>query len=209
MKHFECFFFFVFVFSDAINTCRNCRNRLPDNNLLVWTSSLCRVGQDYQYCILSRSGGLPQQVCLRGQQVWSRWTHKGTCTYEWDPIKRVHNDDVVWSCLIPRPHGVRKKWPGYEVTMICSLVPRPSITTNVVEGLVFLYNVYYNITHSASFLTQVVALETAGTGVTCNAVCPGWVLTPCELTLCEPRVGPHSVWVNDLWAQGGSSLCVS
>jgi NAD(P)-dependent dehydrogenase (short-subunit alcohol dehydrogenase family) len=24
----------------------------------------------------------------------------------------------------------------------------------------------------------VVALETAGSGVTCNAVCPGWVLTP-------------------------------
>ena len=29
-------------------------------------------------------------------------------------------------------------------------------------------------------LTKVVALETARTGVTCNAVCPGWVLTPCE-----------------------------
>ena len=27
---------------------------------------------------------------------------------------------------------------------------------------------------------QVIALETAGTGVTCNTVCPGWVLTPCK-----------------------------
>ena len=27
-------------------------------------------------------------------------------------------------------------------------------------------------------ITKVVALETATTGVTCNAVCPGWVLTP-------------------------------
>ena len=27
-------------------------------------------------------------------------------------------------------------------------------------------------------LTKVVGLETAGSGVTCNAVCPGWVLTP-------------------------------
>ncbi|RYG57269.1 SDR family oxidoreductase [archaeon] len=26
--------------------------------------------------------------------------------------------------------------------------------------------------------TKAVALETAGTGVTCNAICPGWVLTP-------------------------------
>jgi 3-hydroxybutyrate dehydrogenase len=27
-------------------------------------------------------------------------------------------------------------------------------------------------------LTKVVALESAETGVTCNAICPGWVLTP-------------------------------
>jgi 3-hydroxybutyrate dehydrogenase len=27
-------------------------------------------------------------------------------------------------------------------------------------------------------LTKVVALETAGTGTTCNAIAPGWVLTP-------------------------------
>ncbi len=27
-------------------------------------------------------------------------------------------------------------------------------------------------------LTKVVALETATTGITCNAICPGWVLTP-------------------------------
>jgi 3-hydroxybutyrate dehydrogenase len=27
-------------------------------------------------------------------------------------------------------------------------------------------------------LTKAVALETATTGITCNAICPGWVLTP-------------------------------
>ena len=27
-------------------------------------------------------------------------------------------------------------------------------------------------------MTKVTALETAETGVTCNAICPGWVLTP-------------------------------
>jgi 3-hydroxybutyrate dehydrogenase len=27
-------------------------------------------------------------------------------------------------------------------------------------------------------MTKVVALETATTGITCNAICPGWVLTP-------------------------------
>ena len=34
--------------------------------------------------------------------------------------------------------------------------------------------------HGLIGLTKVVALETAGTGVTCNAICPGWVLTPCK-----------------------------
>ena len=30
---------------------------------------------------------------------------------------------------------------------------------------------------------QVVALETAGTGVTCNAICPGFVLTPRKMCM--------------------------
>ena len=32
--------------------------------------------------------------------------------------------------------------------------------------------------HGIMGLTKAVALETATTGVTCNAICPGWVLTP-------------------------------
>ena len=32
--------------------------------------------------------------------------------------------------------------------------------------------------HGILGLTKAVALETATTGVTCNAICPGWVLTP-------------------------------
>jgi 3-hydroxybutyrate dehydrogenase len=37
---------------------------------------------------------------------------------------------------------------------------------------------YVAAKHGVLGLTKVVALETASTGVTCNAVCPGWVLTP-------------------------------
>jgi 3-hydroxybutyrate dehydrogenase len=37
---------------------------------------------------------------------------------------------------------------------------------------------YVAAKHGVVGLTKVVGLETAGSGVTCNAVCPGWVLTP-------------------------------
>src|SRR5436190_2444344 len=37
---------------------------------------------------------------------------------------------------------------------------------------------YVTAKHGVVGMTKVVALETAATGITCNAICPGWVLTP-------------------------------
>lgn len=47
---------------------------------------------------------------------------------------------------------------------------------------------YVAAKHGIVGLTKVVALETAGKGVTCNAICPGWVLTP----LVEKQISDRS-----------------
>jgi len=49
-----------------------------------------------------------------------------------------------------------------------------------VHGLVASVNkaAYVSAKHGLIGLTKVVALETAREPITCNAICPGWVLTP-------------------------------
>lgn len=47
---------------------------------------------------------------------------------------------------------------------------------------------YVAAKHGVLGLTKVVALETALSGVTCNAVCPGWVLTPLVQQQIDARV---------------------
>ncbi|MGH6946000.1 MAG: 3-hydroxybutyrate dehydrogenase [Kiloniellales bacterium] len=46
---------------------------------------------------------------------------------------------------------------------------------------------YVAAKHGLVGLTKVVALETAGSGITCNAICPGWVLTSIVRAQIETR----------------------
>lgn len=47
---------------------------------------------------------------------------------------------------------------------------------------------YVAAKHGVLGLTKVVALETAQSGVTCNSICPGWVLTPLVQQQIDARV---------------------
>lgn len=46
---------------------------------------------------------------------------------------------------------------------------------------------YVAAKHGIIGLTKTVALETADSGITCNAVCPGWVKTPLVMQQIEER----------------------
>jgi 3-hydroxybutyrate dehydrogenase len=55
---------------------------------------------------------------------------------------------------------------------------------------------YVAAKHGVIGLTKVTALENATTGVTCNAICPGWVLTPLVQKQVDARAAAHG-WTNE------------
>ncbi|MFO1243781.1 MAG: 3-hydroxybutyrate dehydrogenase [Ramlibacter sp.] len=54
---------------------------------------------------------------------------------------------------------------------------------------------YVAAKHGIVGLTKVTALENATTGVTCNAICPGWVLTPLVQKQVDAKAAAHG-WTN-------------
>ena len=52
---------------------------------------------------------------------------------------------------------------------------------------------YVAAKHGLVGLTKVTALETATTGVTCNAICPGWVLTPLVQKQIEAKAAAQGI----------------
>lgn len=56
---------------------------------------------------------------------------------------------------------------------------------------------YVSAKHGVIGLTKVIALETAKTGVTCNAVCPGWVETPLFIKQVEARSKEQNISYED------------
>jgi 3-hydroxybutyrate dehydrogenase len=52
---------------------------------------------------------------------------------------------------------------------------------------------YVTAKHGLVGLTKVIAIETANQGITCNAICPGWVLTPLVRQQIEARAQAQGV----------------
>jgi len=85
----------------------------------------------------------------------------------WDAILAVN--------LSAAFHAIRAALPGMKQRGWGRVINIASV-----HGLVASPNkaAYCAAKHGLVGLTKVVALETAKTGITCNAICPGWVLTP-------------------------------
>jgi 3-hydroxybutyrate dehydrogenase len=56
---------------------------------------------------------------------------------------------------------------------------------------------YVAAKHGLVGLTKVTALDAAGSGVTCNAICPGWVLTPLVQKQIDARAADQGISVEE------------
>ena len=56
---------------------------------------------------------------------------------------------------------------------------------------------YVAAKHGLVGLTKVVAIETANAGITCNAICPGWVLTPLVQQQVDARAKQQGISVDE------------
>ena len=88
-------------------------------------------------------------------------------TERWDAVIAVNLSAVFHATRAVLPHMRRRNWGRI-------------VNTASVHGLVASMHkaAYVAAKHGVVGLTKVVGLETARTGITCNAVCPGWVRTP-------------------------------
>ena len=86
---------------------------------------------------------------------------------KWDAILAINLSAAFHATAAVLPQMLARNWG--RIVNIAS-----------VHGLVASTNkaAYVAAKHGLIGLTKVVALETAGSNVTCNAICPGWVLTP-------------------------------
>lgn len=91
----------------------------------------------------------------------------------WDAILATNLSAAFHAIRAALPHMRRRGWGRI-------------VNTASVHGLVASANkaAYVAAKHGLVGLTKVVALETAGSGVTCNAICPGWTRT----AIIEPQI---------------------
>ncbi len=101
---------------------------------------------------------------------------------KWDQILAVNLSSAFHATRIALPGMKARKWGRIiNVASAHGLVASP------------FKSAYVAAKHGVVGLTKTVALETAGSGVTCNAICPGFVLTPLVETQIEDRAKERGI----------------
>jgi 3-hydroxybutyrate dehydrogenase len=117
---------------------------------------------------------------------------------KWDAIIAINLSSVFHATRLALPGMLGRNWG--RVVNIASVHGQVGSVGKVA---------YVAAKHGVVGLTKVVGLETATTQVTCNAICPGWVLTPLVQKQIDARIasGVEAEQArNDLLAEKQPSL---
>lgn len=100
----------------------------------------------------------------------------------WDAIIAINLTAAFHTSRLALPYMQQKNWG--RIINIAS-----------VHGLVASAgkSAYVAAKHGLIGLTKVTALENAHTGITCNAICPGWVLTPLVQKQVDARAAAENI----------------
>jgi 3-hydroxybutyrate dehydrogenase len=101
---------------------------------------------------------------------------------KWDAIIAVNLSSAF--------HTIRSALPGMRAKGWGRIVNIASIHALVASPF---KSAYIAAKHGLVGLTKTVALETAGKGITCNAICPGYVLTPLVEKQIDDQAKVHSI----------------
>jgi 3-hydroxybutyrate dehydrogenase len=101
---------------------------------------------------------------------------------KWDAIIAINLNSAFHTTRLALPSMKARNWG--RIINIAS-----------VHGLVgsAQKSAYVAAKHGIIGFTKVVALETATTGITCNAICPGWVLTPLVQKQIDARAAQYGI----------------
>lgn len=94
----------------------------------------------------------------------------------WDAVMAINLSAAFHASKAALPHMIQNNWGR-----IVNIASAHGLVASGEKAA------YVAAKHGLVGLTKVVAIETANQGVTCNAICPGWVLTPLVQQQIEAR----------------------
>ena len=104
---------------------------------------------------------------------------------KWDAVIAINLSSAFHATRLALPAMKAANWGRIiNVASVHGLVASPEKSA------------YVAAKHGLVGLTKVTALENATTGITCNAICPGWVLTPLVQKQVDAKAAANG-WSND------------
>jgi 3-hydroxybutyrate dehydrogenase len=100
----------------------------------------------------------------------------------WDAVIAVNLSAAFHATKAALPHMLARRWGR-----IINIASAHGLVASGEKAA------YVAAKHGLVGLTKVVAIETANAGITCNAICPGWVLTPLVQRQIETRAAAQGI----------------